>query len=117
LKTEKEGGVRKAPGPYDLKGGSEWYNNGKSMITVHRPEKSGNLVEIYFNKIKPRSIGNVGIDELYFDNVPFRYYVEDLDSDSKTVKRYAIKDEYKSGKQFVDALTGPDDEDEDQVPF
>ena len=72
--TEKEKGKRLAPGPYDLKGGSEWFNSGKCMITVHREDLSDNRVEIFFNKVKPRSIGKIGMIELRFDLSKFRYY-------------------------------------------
>ena len=50
--TEKENGKRKPPVPYDLKGGSEWFNSGKCMITIDRPDFETNEVDIYFNKIK-----------------------------------------------------------------
>jgi len=75
--TEKVNGVRKAPSPYDLKGGSEWFNSGKCMITVHRESKDDNLAEIHFNKIKPRSIGKIGKIELRFDLNKFVYYIDD----------------------------------------
>ena len=75
--TEKINGIRKAPSPYDLKGGSEWFNSGKCMITVHRESKDDNLAEIHFNKIKPRSIGKIGRCELRFDLNKFVYYIED----------------------------------------
>ena len=74
--TEKENGIRKSPNPYDLKGGSEWINNGKNMITIHREDITNNLVDIYFNKIKPRSNGNVGRIQLRFDIEKFVYYDE-----------------------------------------
>jgi hypothetical protein len=72
--TEKERGVRAAPGPYDLKGGSEWFNSGKCMITVHREDLQDNSVVIKFNKIKPRSIGRIGDIDLKFDRNLFKYY-------------------------------------------
>lgn len=72
--TEKENGKRKAPVPYDLKGGSEWFNSGKNMITVHREDIQDNQVFINFNKIKPRSIGKVGMIDLRFDIERFVYY-------------------------------------------
>lgn len=90
--TEKEkDGTRKPPVPYDLKGGSEWFNSGKSMITVHRPFFDDNLVQIFFNKIKPRSIGKIGETELRFDIQKFRYYY--LDHSTPNVHRniYAQK--------------------------
>lgn len=76
LKTDKDAaGNRKPPSPYDIKGGTEWYNNGRNMVTVHRPSgATDGLVEIYWNKIKPRSIGSVGKSEMYFDVIKFRYY-------------------------------------------
>lgn len=77
--TEKENGIRKAPTPYDLKGGSEWFNSGKCMITVHRESKDDNLCQLHFNKIKPRSVGTTGICELKFDLAKFVYYIEDND--------------------------------------
>jgi hypothetical protein len=72
--TEKENGVRKAPTPYDLKGGSEWFNSGKCMITVHRETKETNEAQIIFGKIKPRSVGVTGQINLYLDLVNFVYY-------------------------------------------
>jgi hypothetical protein len=74
--TEKENGVRKAPTPFDLKGGSEWINSGKCQITIHREDITNNIVDVYFNKIKPRSNGNVGRIQMYFDIEKFVYYDE-----------------------------------------
>ena len=76
--TEKENGKRSVPTPYDLKGGSEWFNSGKFMITVHRPILEENIAEIHFNKIKPRSVGKIGHCELRFDLSTLTYY--DLDA-------------------------------------
>ena len=76
--TEKENGKRSVPTPYDLKGGSEWFNSGKCMITVHRPILEENIAEIHFNKIKPRSVGKIGHCELRFDLSTLTYY--DLDA-------------------------------------
>lgn len=78
--TEKENGKRNAPTPYDLKGGSEWFNSGKCMITVHRESKDDNIAQINFNKIKPRSIGKIGGCELRFDLNKFVYYEEGINS-------------------------------------
>jgi hypothetical protein len=72
--TEKENGKRKPPVPYDLKGGSEWFNSGKCMITIDRPDFETNEVDIYFNKIKPRSIGNIGQITMRYDVEAGRYY-------------------------------------------
>jgi len=72
--TEKENGKRKPPVPYDLKGGSEWFNSGKCMITIDRPDFETNEVDVYFNKIKPRSIGNIGQITMRYDVECGRYY-------------------------------------------
>lgn len=90
--TEKEkDGSRKPPVPYDLKGGSEWFNSGKSMITVHRPFFDDNMVQIFFNKIKPRSIGKIGEVELRFDIQKFRYYKLDHSTPNYFRNVYAQK--------------------------
>lgn len=72
--TEKENGKRSVPTPYDLKGGSEWFNSGKCMITVHRPDIGHNMAQINFNKIKPRSVGKIGSCEMFFDLNTLTYY-------------------------------------------
>jgi hypothetical protein len=87
--TEKEKGKRVAPGPYDLKGGSEWFNSGKCMITVHRSDLEDNTVEIFFNKIKPRSIGKIGNIDLKFDLKAFRYYDLECPIANTFIKKFA----------------------------
>lgn len=72
--TEKENGVRKAPTPYDLKGGSEWFNSGRCMITVHRESTETIVADIQIHKIKPRSCGNLGVTSLHFDVEKLVYY-------------------------------------------
>jgi hypothetical protein len=62
------------PTTFDLKGGSEWYNSGKCMITVHREDKATNKVSIIFGKIKPRSVGTMGSIDLFFDLNKLVYY-------------------------------------------
>ena len=87
--TEKENGKRQPPTPYDLKGGSEWFNSGKCMITVHRSDITSNIAEIYFNKIKPRSVGQVGKMEIYFDKSKLLYYVQPGIEQNDFTKFYA----------------------------
>jgi hypothetical protein len=87
--TEKENGKRNPPGPYDLKGGSEWFNSGKCMITVHRHDVMENKATIIFNKIKPRSVGSIGEIELFFDLNSLTYYELDAVNPSDMKKRYA----------------------------
>ena len=70
----KENGKRPAPTPHDLKGGSEWFNNGKTMITVHRENPDGIECQVIVNKAKPRSSGKKGFCTLEFDIAKLVYY-------------------------------------------
>ena len=90
--TEKKDGKLSPPQPNDLKGGSEWWNSGKNMVTVHRETKDTTEVKLIFGKIKPRSVGNVGIASLFFDLKLFRYY-ELVDGAGQGERRYAQKKE------------------------
>ena len=110
--TEKENGVRKAPSPYDLKGGSEWFNSGKCMITVHRESKEGNEAQVIFGKIKPRAIGKIGQVNLFFDVSKFVYY-EHTDNGQR---RYAT-DEVKDEPTLTDIGKIVDNNFENQSPF
>jgi hypothetical protein len=75
LKTESDkDGKRRPPTPYDLKGGSEWYNNGKCMITVHRVDNSPNAVNIMVTKAKPKSVAKLGTVEMFFDLKEAKFY-------------------------------------------
>lgn len=89
--TEKENGKRNAPTPFDLKGGSEWFNSGKCMITVHRENPEYNEAQIFFNKIKPRSNGEVGKMLIKFDKSTLNYYL-DRQNGLEFIKEFA-KDE------------------------
>lgn len=86
--TEKVNGKRKPPTPFDMKGGPEWFNSGKCMITVHRESMSDTRVEIYFNKIKPRSAGKTGFIQLWFDEDTLTYY-DRAKTDGQLVSLYA----------------------------
>lgn len=87
--TEKVNGKRAVPVPYDLKGGSEWFNSGKCMITVHRHDPTMNICEIHFNKIKPRSNGEIGSIELWFDKEKLTYYDQENPAPNIYEKIYA----------------------------
>lgn len=111
IKTEADkDGKRKPPTPYDLKGGSEWYNNGKCMITVHRKDNSPNGVDIMITKAKPKSVAKVGKVEMFFDVKLAKFY-----SNINNEKLYANK------KLVTPAalLIGDNDdlEEKDDIPF
>jgi len=86
--TEKENGKRSAPVPYDLKGGSEWFNSGKCMVTVHREDPTFYKAELYFNKIKPRSNGKIGKHEIFFDKEKLVYFEQEQHGNT-LIKKYA----------------------------
>lgn len=61
------------PDMHDLKGGSEWSNNGKSIIIVHREENSP-ITNVKIDKAKPRVVGVKGTACLCYDVKAGRYY-------------------------------------------
>lgn len=107
-KTEADkDGKRRSPGPYDLKGGSEWYNNGRCMITVHRPDGVANTTEVIITKAKPKSVAKLGKVTMGFDVSKCAYYWE---NDGQKV--YASKNFIKpTGKIAFD------NNDNDDIPF
>lgn len=75
LKTELDkSGVRLPATPYDLKGGTTWYDAGKCMVTVHRVSGTYNQVKIIVTKNKPESVASMGETEMYFDKKQRRFY-------------------------------------------
>lgn len=109
IKTEADkDGKRRPPTPYDLKGGSEWYNNGKCMITVHRLDGSPNGVKIMITKAKPQSVAKVGSVDMFFNSSVRKFYFEDNGN-----KIFANKNYLKPiGMQIIDEI-----DDDDSVPF
>lgn len=109
IKTEADkDGKRRAPTPYDLKGGSEWYNNGKCMVTIHRIDGSFNGVKVIVTKAKPNSVAKVGSIDMYFDSKIRKFYWED-----NGAKIYASKDYVKP----IGIQMGQTEIDENDVPF
>jgi len=74
LPTLDKDGKLPVPTPFVLKGGSEWFNSGRCMVSVHRESMEQANVDLYFQKIKPRSVGEIGAVNLGFDLGKFRYY-------------------------------------------
>jgi len=67
---------RKIPTADDIKGGSAWNSNGRSIITVDWPDKSSTGTDIYFNKVKPEDVGKIGSvqGKIKLDPRKGRYY-------------------------------------------
>lgn len=87
--TEKDAnGKRKAPKPDELKGGPEWWNSGKVMLSVHRVDGSKNEVDIIVTKAKPKSVAKQGKFSLFLDVVTSRYYFEDMGEKKYAEEKY-----------------------------
>jgi len=54
------------PDMHNLKGGSEWSNNGKTIIIAHR-EFGSKITDIRIDKAKPKIVGIQGMTALQFD--------------------------------------------------
>ena len=74
--TKKVDGKIQMPDMNDLKGGSEWANNGKSIIIVHR-EFGSSITDIKVNKAKPRIVGVQGLTTLQYDVKVGAFYETD----------------------------------------
>ena len=67
-------GILKPPDVFNLMGGSEWNNNGKNIIAIHKENKESLNFDIYVRKTKPRQVGSVGIATLQYDIKKQKYY-------------------------------------------
>ncbi len=73
-KQVKEGMVNK-PSVYDLMGGSEWNNNGRNIIVVHKNSKENyEPYYIHIDKVKPKFYGQLGTTQLQMDWATQRFY-------------------------------------------
>lgn len=68
-------GVLKPPNVYNIMGGSEWNNNGKNIIAVHKDDKESQEYDIYYRKIKPRIVGKTGMITLSQDLTLAKFYI------------------------------------------
>jgi hypothetical protein len=53
-------GVLQPASEYTLMGGSEWNNNGKNILSIHKESKDADLYKLSFRKIKPDIVGLAG---------------------------------------------------------
>lgn len=79
---DKEGKL-KPPNQFNLMGGSEWNNNGKTIISVHKESKESANYDIYINKIKPKNVGSTGMCTMQFDIPSQRFYNLQQDGEKK----------------------------------
>ncbi len=73
INYDKNGNL-KEPSVFDLMGGSEWNNNAKNIIVVHKQEREGTEYEIHIKKTKPRIVGMTGMVKFDFDIPSQRFY-------------------------------------------
>lgn len=73
MRREKDGSVP-VPTPYDVSGSAHWFNKADNSITVWRnKEDDTKEVEIHIQKIRFRSIGQLGVCYLRYDRTTARY--------------------------------------------
>jgi hypothetical protein len=63
---DSNGNLKPADG-YCLMGGSEWNNNARNIISVHKESKEGSEYQVHVMKTKPRIVGKTGVAILNFD--------------------------------------------------
>ena len=96
-KQVKDGTVNK-PSVYDLMGGSEWNNNGRNILVVHKHFKENNQpYNITIEKVKPKHYGQIGEAILNIDWATQRFYEFDLLTNKK---HYA----YAKEEEVIDPL-------------
>jgi len=91
-KQVKDGNVKK-PSVYDLMGGSEWNNNGRNIVVVHKNSKDNHEpYKVTIDKVKPKHYGQRGEVLLNMDWAKQRFYEFDPVYNKKT---YAYGNEEK----------------------
>ena len=83
-KSVKDGSVNK-PSVYDLMGGSEWNNNGRNILVVHKNSKENHEpYQIHIDKVKPKHYGTLGTCSLSMDWNSQRFYEYNAPLNKKT---------------------------------
>ena len=96
-KQVKDGNVKK-PSVYDLMGGSEWNNNGRNIVVVHKNSKDNHEpYKVTIDKVKPKHYGQRGEVLLNMDWAKQRFYEFDQVYNKKT---YAYGNEEKITDQI-----------------
>lgn len=90
-KTDREGKVI-MPDMHSLKGGSEWSNNGKSIVIVHREFGSKQTI-VKIDKAKPKIVGVQGTCILNLNIKTGQYFEYIGGEDGEGIKHYATKEE------------------------
>jgi twinkle protein len=71
----KNGNVQK-PTVYDIQGGSEWNNNGRNILVVHKQDRTDYTMpyDISVEKVKPKHVGKLGFVSLDLNWREQRFY-------------------------------------------
>lgn len=69
----KETGKRDVPTPYDIAGSAHWYNKSDCILTIHRDQTAGAMVDVHVQKVRFKHIGKVGAVQLAYDKITGRY--------------------------------------------
>lgn len=99
-------GKRPIPKPFNLSGGAQWFNSGRTMISVHRIDGTDNEVDVIVTKAKPKSVAKLGTTRMFFDVKTCKFYWENNGNKTFANKNY-IKP---NGLQISD-------EEDNDVPF
>jgi len=89
-KANKDGVISR-PTVYSMMGGSEWNNNGRNIIVIHKNSKEHHQpYQVHIDKVKPKHYGEVGCATLWLDWEKQKFYTrESADGDVLTRKTYA----------------------------
>lgn len=60
LQKDKTTGQYPVPTPYDISGSAHWRNKADFCLTIHRPDVTQNMVQLYVQKVKFKHLGRVG---------------------------------------------------------
>ena len=87
----KNGNVQK-PSVYSIQGGSEWNNNGRNIIVVHKNDRTDYSMpyDISIEKVKPKHAGKLGFASLMLNWKEQRFY-----------ENYGGRDQYAYGGNDV----------------
>lgn len=81
INYDKDGKL-KPPSQFDLMGGSEWNNNAKNILVVHKHNPEDVDYNIFIRKTKPRIVGRTGVTTISF-HIPSQRFYQDGESGEK----------------------------------
>lgn len=75
LYKDKDATEYPVPTPYDIAGSAHWRNKADNAIAIYRRMQDGpQPVEVHVQKIRKKSVGQVGMIEMRYDRLTGRYY-------------------------------------------